>query len=205
MAEREKYTVRPLPRSFYQRDPKVVAKSLLGKILVHRTEQGVTKGKIVETEAYYGENDPASHAYGGRRTPRNEAMWGEAGTAYVYFTYGKHHMLNVVTGKKGKPRAVLVRAVEALEGIGLMRERRGRDETENLTSGPGNLTQAFGITLKENKADLVEGNLRIEEGEKEHFDVVATGRVGLSAGGDRKLRFYVKNSRFVSQQHLEAI
>ncbi len=190
----------PLPRSFYQRDPRVVAKNLLGKTLVHRTEQGVTKGKVVETEAYYGEKDPASHAYGGRRTPRNEAMWGEPGTTYVYFTYGKHHMLNVVTGKKGKPRAVLIRAVEPLEGIGLMKRRRGKDDTENLTNGPGKLTQAFGITLKENKADLVGGNLRIEEGERGHLHVVATGRVGLSAGGDRKLRFHVKGSRFVSRQ-----
>ncbi len=192
--------MKPLPRSFYQRDTKAVARSLLGKVLVHKTRDGLTKGRIVETEAYYGENDPGSHAYGGRRTRRNEAMWGEAGRAYVYFTYGNHHMLNVVTGRKGSPRAVLVRAVEPLEGCELMKRRRGTDRERNLTNGPGKLTQAFGITLKQNRADLTEGDLTIVAEGSKRFDIVTTGRIGLSAGGERKLRFCAKGSRFVSRK-----
>ncbi len=191
--------MRSLPRSFYRRDTKAVARSLLGQVLVHRTEKGTIRGRIVETEAYYGEDDPASHAHKGRRTDKNEPMWGEPGTAYVYFTYGNHYMLNVVTGEKGKPRAVLIRAVEPLDGIELMKRRRGTDKVENLTSGPGKLTQAFGITLNQNKTDLVDGDLTVEKARPERFEVVKTHRVGLSAGGDRKLRFYVKGNRFVSR------
>lgn len=196
--------MKPLPRSFYQPDTKAVARSLLGKVLVHKTRDGLTKGRIVETEAYYGENDPGSHAHGGKRTRRNEAMWGEAGRAYVYFTYGNHHMLNVVTGRKGSASAVLLRAVEPLEGSEVMKRRRGKDRERDLTNGPGKLTQAFGITLKQNKADLTRGDLTIVEGGPGRFDIVAASRIGLSAGGDRKLRFYVKGSGFVSRKSKES-
>lgn len=130
-------------------------------------------------------------------------MWGEAGKAYVYFTYGKHHMLNVVTGRKGIPRAVLIRAVEPLEGIELMKRRRRTEEDENLTNGPGKLTQAFAITLRQNEADLIDGDLTIGKGRSKTLDVVTTHRIGLSAGGDRKLRFYVKGSSFVSRNSKE--
>ena len=186
-----------MKREFYDRAVKKVAKELLGKMLIHQTPEGITKGIIVETEAYYGDKDPASHAYGGKRTPRNEVMWGPPGYAYVYFTYGMHYMLNVVTGKKNSARAVLIRAVKPIEGIELMKKRR-RD-LKNLTNGPARLTQAFGITRKENGADLVNSDLRIGEGMKAKFDIVSTTRIGIKEGKSKKLRFYIKDNRFVSK------
>lgn len=188
-----------LKREFYQRDTKKVARELLGKVLVHETSEGITKGMIVETEAYYGEEDPGSHAFGGRRTPRNEVMWGPPGHAYVYFTYGMHYMLNAVTGKDGEARAVLIRAVEPLEGIKLMKRRRNQSEVKNLTNGPARLTQAFGIARAENGIDMVNSNLRIEEGAPHRFDIVTTTRVGIKQGADFKLRFYIKGNKFVSR------
>ncbi len=186
-------------REFYIRDTAQVAKELLGKVLVHNTAEGVTKGMIVETEAYYGELDPASHSYKGRRTLRNEAMWGPPGYAYVYFTYGMHYMLNVVTGKDGEARAVLIRAVEPLEGIELMKKRR---KMQNLTNGPARLTQAFGVDRSQNKVDMVNSNLRIEEGRdgsRTALTIVACPRIGIKQGTTEKLRFYVDGNSFVSK------
>ncbi|MDI6840763.1 MAG: DNA-3-methyladenine glycosylase [bacterium] len=189
-----------MQREFYANSVKKVAKALLGKVLIHQTSEGVTKGMIVETEAYYGDKDPASHAYGGKRTKRNEVMWGPPGYAYVYFTYGMHYMLNVVTGHKDEARAVLIRAVEPLYGIELMKKRRKVSNLKTLTNGPAKVTQAFGITHKENGADLVNSNLRIEEGNSvrgltSKFDIVATTRIGIKAGKAMKLRFYIKNNK----------
>jgi DNA-3-methyladenine glycosylase len=154
--------MRVLPRSFYDRATLDVARDLLGKVLVRRADEGTTSGVIVEAEAYIGESDPASHAAPGP-TPRNQPMYGRPGRAYVYFNYGMHFMMNVVTEADGRPAAVLLRALEPVEGVPLMRARRGprRDASpvpdHELCRGPGNLTRAMGITLELNRAELRPG------------------------------------------------
>jgi DNA-3-methyladenine glycosylase len=187
-----------LARSFYCRNTKTVARELLGKILVHRTKMGILKGRIVETEAYFGKNDPGSHAFKGI-TPRNAIMYRIGGTVYTYFTYGNHWMLNAVTDKEGKPGAVLVRALEPLEGIEIMKKLRNTDKIENLCSGPGKLTQAMDIDKKHNGMDLTGNELLIEDSKEKHR-IVKTTRIGLSMGGELPLRFYIKDSKFVSRK-----
>ncbi|MCK4353148.1 DNA-3-methyladenine glycosylase [candidate division WOR-3 bacterium] len=187
-------------REFYTQDAQLVAKKLLGKILVHKTPEGITKGMIVETEAYYGKLDPGSHAYRGKRTPRNEVMWGPPGYAYVYFTYGMHYMLNVVTGKDSEASAVLIRAAEPLYGIELMKKRRRMLDLKNLINGPAKLTQAFKITREENGIDMINSNLRIEDGKLQKFSMVSTTRIGIKKGASLKLRFYVKGNKFISKR-----
>ena len=191
--------IKPLPRSFYARDTKEVAKDLLGKILVRKFGQGIMKGKIVETEAYYGENDPASHAFRGR-TERAKVMWESPGLAYIYLIYGMYYLFNIVTEKKGKAGAVLIRALHPIEGIELMKKIRKIDEVKNLTNGPGKLTQTFAITIKEHRQDLTSGSLIIEDGGKEKLEIVSTRRIGVKAGGQAKLRFYIKRDEFVSRR-----
>ena len=183
-----------LPRKFYSRNTKVVAKELLGKILVN----GKCKGKIVETEAYFGKNDPASHSYG-KITKRNIIMYQKPGTIYVYFTYGNHWMLNVVTEKEGVPGAVLIRALEPLKGIGLMRKRRGTKDIKNLTTGPGKLTKAFGIDKRHNGLDITKGNLFIENS-NEKFKIIKTTRIGIPKGKEKLLRFFIKDNDFISKK-----
>src|SRR3989338_6570908 len=135
----------PLERSFYERNTQVVAFELIGKVLIFKQGDNFLSGKIVETEAYFGANDPASHAYRGV-TPRNRVMFGQAGMSYVYFTYGNHHCLNIVTETEGVPGAVLIRALEPISGVPIMQRRRGKKITrEQLTNGPGKLAQALGI------------------------------------------------------------
>ncbi|MDY6773919.1 MAG: DNA-3-methyladenine glycosylase, partial [Candidatus Nanohaloarchaea archaeon] len=153
-----------LNREFVARDPETVARELLGHELMRDVEGETLRGRIVETEAYHGPSDPASHASSGR-TERNEPMFGEPGRAYVYVSYGLHAMLNVVTGEEGEPSAVLIRAVEPLEGLEKMRENRGLEDKQALCSGPGKLTEAFEVSMEHNRTDLTEGDLRIEEGE----------------------------------------
>ncbi len=192
----------PLPRKFYLKDTEEVARKLLGKILVRETPEEILKGKIVETEAYYGLGDPASHAFRGK-TPRSKIMWLEGGTTYVYFTYGMYFLFNVVTEEKGKPGAVLIRAVEPLEGINLMKKNRNTEEIKNLTNGPAKLTQAFEITKKDNEIDLTskESKLYLVNGEKiPNSKIISSGRIGISAGKKEKLRFYIKGNTFVSRK-----
>ena len=189
--------MRPLSVSFYARDTKLVARELLGKLLMRYTSQGKLIGKIVETEAYYGEEDPASHSFK-RKTKRSAIMWGPPGIAYVYFTYGMHFLLNVVTEKEGVPGAVLIRALEPLEGIGIMRKNRKRESLTELTTGPARLTEAFAIDGSFNGRDLTKGELVIIEGNKEVFEIERTSRRGIKKGLDRKLRFFIKGNPFVS-------
>ncbi len=199
----QKWTER-LGREFYLRDARVVARELLGMVLVHETCDGVAGGIIVETEAYLGEDDPGSHA-SRARTPRNEAMWALGGTAYVYKIYGVHYCLNVVTGPEGVAQAVLIRALEPCIGIELMQRRRGRQRLVDLCSGPGKLCQALGIDLRQNFADMVRGTLFIARPSDEvalrEFDVTVTTRIGLppGQGDDLPLRYYVAGNPYVSR------
>lgn len=190
---------KPLSRSFYARDTQEVAKELLGKILVREFDQATIKGRIVETEAYYGENDPASHAFRGR-TKRARIMWGRPGVAYVYLIYGIYYLFNIVTEQERKAGAVLIRALHPIEGIEVMKKMRKIDQIKNLTNGPGKLTQAFAITAREHKQDLTSGYLIIEEGERENFEIISARRIGVSTGGQAKLRFYIKGDEFVSRR-----
>jgi DNA-3-methyladenine glycosylase len=194
-----------LPRSFFQHDTIAVSKSLLGKILVHQTAEGTTAGKIVETEAYRGPEDKAAHSYGGRRTARNEVMYGEKGHAYVYLIYGMYNCINITAGSvAGKPEAVLIRALEPVEGVELMAKRRGCPEKPaNLTNGPGRLCIAMGISRVQNLLDLTFPPLYLKDAPEVPLnEVVASKRVGVDYAGEWKdlpWRFYIKNNRFVSK------
>ena len=178
----------PPPRSFFARSSLVVARALLGCVLVHETEEGRTAGRIVEVEAYRGPGDRAAHSFGGRRTARNEVMYGPPGHAYVYFVYGMHYCVNVVTAAVDVPEAVLLRALEPLEGIDLMRRRRGLAASVpawQLCRGPGNLCRALGIDRSVNGADLVESRLRIEVGPRLPAAHVGRGpRIGVAYAGE---------------------
>lgn len=188
---------RSLPRRFYERDTAEVARDLLGKVLVHNSPEGLVSGMVVETEAYLGEDDPGSHASRGR-TARNSVMFGKAGVAYVYFTYGMHYCFNAVAKPPDKAGAVLIRAAEPLEGIDIMRERRGRSDVTDLASGPAKLTQAFGIDRRHNGLDLTADTLYFSEGGGLPHSIGVSGRVGLSRAGELPLRFFIAGSDFVS-------
>lgn len=184
-----------MDKKFYEKPTLAVAKELLGCYLVH----GECVGKIVETEAYLWD-DPASHSYRGK-TRRNMAMFGAAGTAYVYFIYGNHFCFNVVTNKEEIGEAVLIRALEPVKGIELMKKRRGVEDVRQLCNGPGKLTQAMGITMKENGKSLIDGELKIIGGEKvREGDVVKTKRIGITKGAEMAHRFYIKNNRYISHK-----
>jgi DNA-3-methyladenine glycosylase len=198
-------TIKKLDNSFYDRPDVVrVARELLGKVLVTELEGGRTSGRIVEVEAYNGVVDRASHAWSGRRTRRTEVMYGEGGTAYVYLIYGIHHLFNVVTNKKDIPHAVLVRALEPLEGIPLMLKRTGKVKLEpSLTRGPGNLSRAMGLYIVHTGYSLHEDEIYIgDDGHRVRpAEIVATPRIGVDyAGPDAALpyRFFVKGNPYVS-------
>ena len=187
---------RILPRSFYARDTVEVARGLLGKILVH----GRTAGVIVETEAYLGGDDLASHSARGV-TNRTRVIFGPPGHAYVYFIYGMHECLNFVVGPEGTPGAVLIRAAEPLAGIDLMQRLRPTARTiEKLASGPGNLTRVFGITRAQNGADVTRGTLLVRQWKKEHaFAIHVTPRIGIRQCADWPLRFVMAGNSAVSK------
>src|SRR5256712_11060171 len=187
----------PLPRVFFARNTLAVAKDLLGRFLVHETPRGRLIGRIVEVEAYRGPKDPASHAY--RRTPRSQIMWGRPGMAYVYFTYGNHYCLNVVTEPEGIAGAVLLRAIEPLEGIEAMRRARGIHDDRLLTSGPGRLTQAMAIGRNHNGLDLTRPPLYLARGPT-NSAVAASPRIGIRAAADRMWRFYIPGNLYVSRR-----
>lgn len=194
-----------LPRDFYERPTLVVARELIGKLLVHETAAGLTSGIIVETEAYIGESDPACHAAPGP-TARNAPLYGPPGLAYVYLNYGIHYLVNAVTEGEGWPAAVLIRALEPFEGENLMRRRRAhgtgkpRDyfESAALCRGPGNLTRALGISLKQNLRDLTASDLRIEDAGLPARELEWSPRIGISVGVDRPWRCYDAGSEAVS-------
>lgn len=175
----------------------MAAKSLLGYKLLHVTPDGTTSGIIVETEAYMAD-DPASHTYRGQ-TARNKIMFGQPGYAYIYFTYGMHYCFNVVTGSEDHGQGVLIRALEPLEGIDLMKKRRGVEEVRNLTNGPAKLVQAMGITKDDYGEYLFGGGkLRIEPGIKPQ-QISKSGRIGIRLAVDELYRFYITGSPYVSR------
>jgi DNA-3-methyladenine glycosylase len=190
-----------LSRPFYEQPTVKVARQLLGKYLVRKHGEGTTVGRIVETEAYVGPDDKACHASRGR-TMRTEVMFGPAGHAYVYLIYGFHHMLNLVTEEVDHPAAVLIRALEPVEGIDLMRRRRGTDASRDLASGPGKLCAAFGIDRALNGTDLCGNVLYIEDRGEPAPALVARPRIGVDYAGkwkDKPWRFLVRDSEFVSK------
>ena len=191
-----------LPRSFYEQTTTDVAKQLLGKYLVRRHSQGDTIGRIVETEAYIGPQDLACHASKGR-TMRTEVMFGPPGHAYVYFIYGFYNMLNLVTEAKDYPAAVLIRAVEPMGGIELMKTRRQNGALRNLASGPGKLCQAFAVDRSLNGADLRGDVLYVEDRGDPVPKFQATPRIGVDYAGKWKTkpyRFIVRGNEFVSKR-----
>ncbi|AYQ33552.1 DNA-3-methyladenine glycosylase [Runella sp. SP2] len=211
--------MQPLTLDFYQKyDTLTLAQRLLGCTLVHQSQDGTTAGIIVETEAYLT-GDPACHAYR-RKTKRNAAMFGPAGTVYVYQIYGMHYCVNIASSDEGVGEAVLIRALEPTEGMELMEERRsdgvssaeGRMSNEkpirqpalslrHLCNGPAKLVKAMGISIEEhNGTSLLTGNLKIYPSVLEEFEMVTTTRIGITQGADLPYRFYVTGNRFVSRK-----
>jgi len=191
---------RILPRAFYDRDTITVARDLLGTILEHRTAAGIASGRIVETEAYLGPTDPASHAAAGH-TKRTQHLFGRPGIAYVYFIYGRYWCVNAVTEAMGSGTAVLLRGVEPLEGADLMRARRGAHiSPHNLTNGPARLCLALGIDGHLSGASLQRGPLVIREGIAIPDSAVSVSpRIGLTRAAERPLRYYVIRNPYVSR------
>lgn len=198
--------MKKLPAHFYDRADVIrIARELIGKIIVTRFDGVLSSGRIVETEAYIGITDRASHSYKGKRTARNEHMYAAPGTVYVYICYGMHHLFNVVTNKKGVPDAVLVRAVEPLEGIDVMLKRTGKKLFDHtLTKGPGNAARALGISKIHSGLDVLKSSIYIAEDDfviTKHM-IGTSKRIGVEGAGlpaaGYPYRFYLKGNRFVS-------
>ncbi len=191
--------IRPLSRRFFARRPEVVARALLGRLIVRETRATRLIGRIVEVEAYGGAGDPASHAFRGE-TRRNRTMFGPPGHAYIYFTYGMHHCLNVVTGEGGVPSAVLIRALEPIAGLASMARRRGAMARERLARGPGCVARAMGLTSAEDGADLTCGPLWLPAlpPKRGGLRVARSARIGISRALNRRWRFYLAGHPCVS-------
>ncbi len=198
-----------LDREFYNRAALIVGKELLGKVLVHEIDGEKVSAKIVETEAYMGIEDKAAHFYGGKRTPRVEIIYGDPGFAYVYLIYGMYHCFNIVASGKGNPQAVLVRAVQPVDGLERMARNRfakpygqlSRKQVVGLTNGPGKLCKALAIDKSLNAEDLCGSRLYLEDGENERFHTVTAKRVGIDYAEEAKdylWRFYIEDNRYVS-------
>jgi DNA-3-methyladenine glycosylase len=189
-----------IPRSFYGRDTLIVARELLGCYLVRQTNKGLIRGMIVETEAYKGPEDPASHAYK-RKTERNKALFGTVGHAYIYFIYGNHFCLNISSHDIDKVGGILIRALEPISGQELMMANRKKTKISELTNGPGKLAQAFAITGALNNIDITKkGPLYVTYGLSIPSAQIITGpRVGISSGLDKDWRFSIAGNTFVSK------
>lgn len=204
-AQRSDSTIRPLNRAFFAGHPRHVARKLLGKVLIRQNQASSLTGRIVEVEAYLGEEDPAAHAAAGR-TLRNSVLFGPPGHAYIYFIYGNHYCLNVSCEPEGKAGGILFRALEPLTGIEEMAHARGIElhgpkDLPNLTSGPGRLCEAFGITrARDNGCDLTSttSSLWIGEDQFRVHDIIATPRIGITKAADMPLRFLIGGNPFVS-------
>ncbi|MEM1508186.1 MAG: DNA-3-methyladenine glycosylase [Candidatus Bathyarchaeia archaeon] len=190
--------MKPLPKSFYERDPATVARELLGKVLVRRLNGQILSGRNVETEAYYGEEDPASKAYKGRKA-FNELMFSDAGKTFIYMVHGSW-LLNIVAHPEDGVGAVLIRAIEPLQGIEIMKKNRRVSDIHALTSGPGRLTKAMGITKEQNGLDVTRAENEIAIFEAvEKFEICTSHRIGVKRDLPQELRFYIKGNKFVSK------
>ncbi|MCP4580452.1 MAG: DNA-3-methyladenine glycosylase [candidate division Zixibacteria bacterium] len=188
-----------LKRSFYNRPTLDVARDLLGKILICQNDSVKLGGRLVELEAYIGEDDPACHACRGR-TPRNEIMYGPPGFLYVYFTYGNHYMLNFVTEGKGFPAAVLIRGLEPLYSVETMKQNRGVEVLTKIASGPGKLAKALGVTTDQKGLDLTGNEIFVIDDKSSIGEIWCSSRIGIGDNGTDKLwRFYLKDSPHVSK------
>jgi DNA-3-methyladenine glycosylase len=193
-----------LHRNFYERDPLVVCKDLLGKVLVRKSIKGEIAGKIVETEAYIGPYDKASHAYKNKKTKRTEVQFGERGHAYIFRIYGIYHCFCIVIGPKYIPAVALIRAVEPLKGIELMKRNRNLTNEvpiKELTNGPSKVCQAFGLTAELNGADLCGDELFVCKNKETYFDIGISKRIGIDYAEEYRevpWRFYIKGNEFVS-------
>ncbi len=197
--------LKKLDHSFYDRKNVVqIARELLGKILVTEFDGVRTSGRIIETEAYNGVGDRASHAFGGRRTNRSEHLYGSPGTVYMYICYGMHHLFNVVTNKKDTPHAVLIRALEPIDGVNYMLKRVGKPSPDyTLTKGPGNLARALGLSKKHTGCNLFSEEIFIEDDGLRYKkdEIAASKRIGVEyAAKDAELlyRFFIKGNPYVS-------
>lgn len=192
-----------LSRDFYQQDANALARALLGKKLVHKTEDGISAGVIVETEAYCGGSDKGAHAYGNKRTSRTVVQFGPGGYAYIYLIYGMHCCLNIVANQENTPECVLIRALEPVEGIALMQQRRGVEDMVSLCNGPGKLCQAMAITRDHYGADLCGRELWLEEGRDiADEEVLVSPRINIDFAEECKdlpWRYFVKGSPYVSK------
>ncbi len=187
-----------LPRRFYNRPTMEVAPDLLGKYIVYRSPGGTMSARIVEVEAYIGQDDPACHAARGL-TRRNGVMFGKPGVSYIYFVYGMYHCFNVVTEREGFPAAVLLRAAEAVEGTALMRENSPRSASGTILSGPGKFCRSFGLTVEQSGLDLTGRELYLEDRGDIVSDIVTTTRIGIRKGAELEWRFYAGDSEAVSK------
>ena len=201
--------MKKLGREFYNRDSLLVAKDLLGKLLVHEIDGKRISAKVVETEAYMGVDDKAAHSYGGKRTPRVEVMYGEPGYAYMFLIYGMHHCFNVVTQQSGNPQAVLIRAAEPAEGTKWMAQQRyekpfdslTKIQQNGLTNGPGKLCAALSFSMAFNGIDLCGKTVYFEDIGMKDFPIISTTRVGIDNAGEARdyaWRFYIGGNRYVS-------
>ncbi|MEO5591549.1 MAG: DNA-3-methyladenine glycosylase [Chitinophagaceae bacterium] len=197
--------MKKLPASFYHRTNVVtIAKELLGKLLVTEFDGLLTTGRIVETEAYNGRGDKASHAYGGRRTKRTETMYGAGGIAYVYLCYGIHHLFNVVTNAQDTPHAILIRGIEPVTGIEIMLQRMRKEKADyTIGRGPGNVSKALGIDVKHTSLSLLRSDIYIaDDGTKiKPSQIIATPRIGVDYAAEDALlpyRFYLQGNPYVS-------
>jgi DNA-3-methyladenine glycosylase len=203
--------LRPLPRSFFARDPEAVARELLGKVVVRRNGRRLLAGRIVETEAYLGAEDPAAHAYVGK-TPRNAVLFGPPGHAYVYFIYGNHYCLNFSCEPDGRAGSVLIRALEPVAGEAEMARARDLDLSQPrnrrlLTSGPGRLAEAMGITReRDNGKDVVrDSDLLVMNDGYKPLQIVATPRIGIRKAADHLLRYVIAGNEFLSGKKIKPV
>jgi DNA-3-methyladenine glycosylase len=196
----ESLSSEPLPRGFYERNTITVARELLGKILIRRIDGITLAGRIVETEAYCGFRDPASHAFKGK-TQRNSVMFSRGGLAYVYFIYGSSYCLNATTEREGKPGAVLIRALEPVRGHRRMIRNRGKDIVHQLTNGPGKLTKALAIDGVFNGEDMVKSKRLFVLGGERPAHVTSSPRIGIRKGREQQWRYFVEGNPFVSKKH----
>ncbi len=192
--------MKKLQRKFFIRDCITVSKELLGKIVVHNSKQGTVSGRITETESYEAYTDPSAHSYKGK-TERNKSLYLEGGYLYL-FKIHRYICMDIVTGEEGVPSSVLLRSLEPLEGIDIMKENRGKQKLIELTTGPGKLVQALGIEYKYDGYNIYQPDSKIyivDDG-YEVEDIVQTTRVGISKAKDLKNRFYIKNSKYISKK-----